>query len=155
MEFKNDCFLKSLWESTIEVCHLAQVPLYVKKNDPKIFTTVQKFYLDLYMIKKKLTLRGLIEDLSTSNVVEFLHLSRIPNFSTLSYFIKKLPLKIVNAVDKAVQKIIPDYKEVIVDSTGFECTHPSHYYCTRCNTPYPVDGFITLHAVIDQECGFI
>jgi hypothetical protein len=155
MEVENDCFLKSLWESTIEVCHSAQVPLYVKRHDPKIFTTVQKFFLYMYMIKKKLTLRGLIEDLSTSKVVEFLRLSRIPNFSTLSYFIKKLPSKIVFTVDEAVQKILPGFKKVIVDSTGFECTNPSHYYCKRRNSPYPVDGFITLHTVIDQENGFI
>lgn len=153
MDVVNDCFLKSLWESTIDVCRTAQIPLYVKKHDPKIFTTVQKFYLYLYKIKKKLTLRGLIEDLATSKIVDFLHLDHLPNFSTLSYFIKKLSSKLVLAIDKAVQKILPDYKKVIVDSTGFECTNPSHYYCFRRDKP--VDGFITLHAIIDQENGFI
>ncbi len=148
-------FLKTLWNLTVSVCHEAQIPLYVECHDPKIFTTVQKFYLYLYMIKKKLTLRGLVEDLRTSKIVHFLHLDRIPNFSTLSYFIKNLSSKLVFAVDKAVQKILPDYKKVIVDSTGFECTSPSHYYCKRRNSPYPVDGFITLHAIIDQENGFI
>jgi transposase len=153
MAVVNESFLKSLWESTIDVCRMAQIPLYVKKHDPKIFTTVQKFYLYLYMIKKKLTLRGLIEDLTTSKIVDFLRLPRIPNFSTLSYFITTLPTRIVNLVDEAVQKILPDYKKVIVDSTGFECTNPSHYYCFRRDKP--VDGFITLHAIIDQENGYI
>jgi hypothetical protein len=155
MEVVNDSFLKSLWESTIDVCHRAQIPLYVETHDPKIFTTVQKIFLYLYKIKKKLTLRGLVEDLSTNKIVDFLNLPHIPNFSTLSYFITSLSLKIVKAVDEAVQKILPTYSKVIVDSTGFECTNPSHYYCKRRNSPYPVDGFITLHAVIDQENGFI
>lgn len=153
MEVVNDSFLNTLWESTIEVCRMAQIPLYIEKHDPKIFTTVQKFYLYLYKIKKKLTLRGLIEDLTTSKVVEFLRLDRIPDHSMLSYFIKNLPSKLVRAVDEAVQKILPEYENVIVDSTGFECTNPSHYYCFRRDKP--VDGFITLHAVIDQENGFI
>jgi transposase len=111
--------------------------------------------LYLYKLKKKLTLRGLVEDLSSSKVVKYLHLPRIPNFSTLSHFITALPSRIISAIDAAVQKILPSYEKVIVDSTGFECTHPSHYYCRRINTPFPVDGFITLHALIDQERGFI
>jgi transposase len=155
MENANESFFNKLWDLTINVCREAQVPLYLERHDPKVFTTVQKVFLYLYKIKKKLTLRGLVEDLANSQIVKFLRLKRVPNFSMLSYFITNLPKRVVVLVDEAVQKLLPSYDKVIVDSTGFECTHPSHYYCTRCNTPYPVDGFITLHAVIDQERGFI
>lgn len=145
----------NLWDLTCKICHCAQVPLYVERHDPKVFTTVQKIFLYLYKLKKKLTLRGLIEDLSSSKLVGYLRLARIPNYSTLSYFITSLSSRIISAIDEVVQEILPDYEGVIVDSTGFECTHPSHYYCKRRNSPYPVDGFITLHAIIDQERGFI
>ena len=155
MENTNESFFNKLWNLTINVCLEAQVPLYLERHDPRVFTTVQKVFLYLYKIKKKLTLRGLVEDLANSQIVKFLHLKRIPNFSMLSYFITNLLKRIVVLVDEVVQKLLPGYDKVIVDSIGFECTHPSHYYCTRCNTPYPVDGFITLRAVIDQECGFI
>jgi len=148
-------FFKSLWNLTVEVCSRAQVPLYVERHDPKVFTTVQKVYLWLYKVKKKLTLRGLVDDLKSSKVVEYLRLRRVPTQSVLSYFITNLPQRILNIIDDATQALLPAYDAVIVDSTGFECTHPSHYYCKRINSPFPVDGFMTLHALIDQERGFI
>ena len=148
-------FFKALWNLTVDICHAAQIPLYRKNHDPKVFSTVQKIFLLLYKVKKKLTLRGLIEDLASSKVVEYLGLQRIPNFSTLSYFLTYLPMRIMQLLDAAVQAILPTYNAVIIDSTGFECTHPSHYYCRRINTPFPVDGFMSLHAVIDQESGYI
>ena len=155
MNKKKRSFFKMLWNFTVKICQQAQIPLYVERHDPKIFTTVQKIFLCLYKLKKRLTLRGLIDDLSTSKVVEFLHLPRIPNFSTLSYFVTTLPSNVLAAVDDAVQQLLPSFDGVIIDSTGFECTYPSHYYCRRINSPYPVDGFITLHALIDQENGFV
>jgi hypothetical protein len=148
-------FFKSLWDLTVEVCRRAQVPLYVERNDPKIFTTVQKIYLWLYKVKKKLTLRGLVDDLKSSKVVAYLRLSRVPTSSVLSYFGKHLPQRILDMIDDATQAILPAYDAVIIDSTGFECTYPSHYYCRRINSPFLVDGFVTLHAIIDQEHGFV
>ena len=148
-------FFKSLWDLTVTVCRQAQVPLYIERHDPKIFTTVQKIYLWLYKTKKKLTLRGLIDDLQTSKVGAYLHLSRTPTFTVLSYFIKTLPQNILNIIDNATQAILPAFTAAIIDNTGFECTYPSHYYCKRINSPFPVDGFITLHALIDQENGFM
>jgi len=145
-------FLNSLWSMTTDLCHRAQIPLYRERHDPKIFTTVQKFYLYFYKIKRKLTLRDLVEDLKESNVVKYLGLTRIPNFSTLSYFLTTLPERLVLLLKKAVDGIIPKSTKVIVDSTGFECTYPSHYYCYRRDKP--VDGFLTLHALIDQEHGY-
>ena len=148
-------FFKALWELTLDVCRRAQIPLYVERHDPKIFTTVQKIYLWLYKVKKKLTLRSLVDDLQTSSVVKYLRLCRVPTFSVLSYFLGKLPQRILNIIDDATQAILPAFKAVIIDSTGFECTFPSHYYCKRINSPFPVDGFMTLHALIDQENGFV
>ncbi|MFH1134188.1 MAG: hypothetical protein V1735_06900, partial [Nanoarchaeota archaeon] len=63
MDVLNDTFLNTLWESTVKICHDAQIPIYIEKHDPKVFTTVQKIFLSLYKIKKKLTLRSLVEDL--------------------------------------------------------------------------------------------
>ena len=148
-------FFKNLWDITVKICRKAHIPLYCKRHDPKVFTTVQKLFLLLYKTKKKLTLRGLVDDLASSKVVSYLGLCRIPNFSTLSYFITHLPMSIMQMVHDAVQSILPDFDAAIIDSTGFECTNPSHYYCQRCNSPYPVDGFISLHAIIDQENGYI
>jgi hypothetical protein len=148
-------FFKSLWDLTVSVCRRAQVPLYVERHDPKIFTTVQKIYLWLYKVKKKLTLRSLVDDLKSSKVVDYLRLYRVPTFSTLSYFITRLPQRILNIIDDATQAILPAFETVIVDSTGFECTYPSHYYCKRINSPFPVDGFMTLHALVDYEYGFV
>lgn len=148
-------FYKSFWDLTIDVCHKAQIPLYVERHDPKVFTTVQKIFLWLYKTKKKLTLRGLVDDLKSSKVIEYLRLPRIPDFSTLSYFIKTIPMRLLKEVDVAIQRMLPSAEEIIVDSTGFECSHPSHYYCQRIDSKYPSDGFITLHAIADQENGFI
>jgi hypothetical protein len=148
-------FYNSLWDLTIDVCRRAQIPLYVERHDPKVFTTVQKLYLWFYKTKKRLSLRDLIDDLSTSKLVEFLRLPRIPNFSTLSHFLASVPTRLLQAIDDAIQTILPSFEEIIVDSTGFECSHPSHYFCQRIDSKYPSDGFITLHAVVDQEHGFV
>lgn len=148
-------FYKILWDLTVSVCQEAQIPLYRERHDPKVFTTVQKLFLWFYKVKKKLTLRDLIDDLSSSTLVEYLRLPRIPNFSTLSHFLSSLPTRLLKLVEDAVQRILPSFEEIAVDSTGFECTHPSHYFCQRIDSKYPSDGFITLHAVIDQENGFI
>jgi transposase len=152
MKDNTNSFLNSLWSMTTDLCHEAQIPLYRERNDPKVFTTVQKIYLYFYKIKRKFTLRDLVEDLKDSNVVKYLGLSRIPNFSTLSYFLKTLPGRLVLLLKKAVDEIIPKSTKVIVDSTGFECTYPSHYYCFRRDKQ--VDGFLTLHALVDQEHGY-
>jgi len=148
-------FYNSLWDLTLDVCREAQIPLYVERHDPKIFTTVQKLFLWFYKVKKKLTLRDLVDDLSTSTLVNYLRLPRIPNFSTLSHFLASMPKRLLQAVEHAVQTMLPSFEEIIVDSTGFECTHPSHYFCQRIDSKYPNDGFITLHAVVDQEHGFV
>ena len=155
MEVIEQPFFKNLWDLTVSVCHQAQVPLYRERHDPKVFTTVQKLFLWFYKVKKKLTLRDLIDDLSTSTLVEYLRLPRIPNFSTLSHFLASLPMKLLKLVEQAVQQMLPSFEEIIVDSTGFECTHPSHYFCQRRDSKYPSDGFVTLYAVVDQEHGFV
>src|SRR3989338_2726970 len=155
MEAIEGSFFKKLWDLTREICHRAQIPLYVERHDPKVFTTIQKVFLWLYKTKKKLTLRGLVDDLRESRVVEFLRLRRVPSFSVLSYFLTSIPTGLLNAIDATIQSLLPSYDAVIVDGTGFECTHPSHYYCLRRNSAFPVDGFITLHAIIDQENGFV
>jgi hypothetical protein len=148
-------FYNSLWDLTVNVCHEAQVPLYIERHDPKVFTTMQKIYMLFYKAQKKLTLRGLIDDLSTSTLVEYLGLSRIPDFSMLSHFLKNISLRLLRLIDAAIQRLLPTFAEVIVDSTGFECTHPSHYFCQRIDSPYPSDRFVTLFAAIDCERGFI
>ena len=148
-------FLKCLWDLTVQVCRKAQIPLYRKTHDPKIFTTVQKIFLYLYKIKRKLTLRSLVEDLKTNKVVQYLRLCRIPNFSTLSHFLTELPMRVLELINDALQALLPSYNAVIIDSTGFECTNPSHYFCQRINSAFPIDGFLTLHAIIDQEQGYI
>ena len=148
-------FFNKLWDLTVQVCSDAQIPIYRKRHDPKVFTTVQKLFLWFYKVKKRLTLRDLIDDLATSTLVEYLHLPRIPNFSMLSHFIESLPVKVLLLVEHAIEKILPDFEEIIVDSTGFECTHPSHYFCQRIDSKYPSDGFITLYAVVDQENGYV
>ena len=155
MDVKGAPFYNVLWDVTLDVCRRAQVPLYVERHDPKVFTTVQKLFLWFYKVKRKLTLRDLIDDLRTSKLVEYLGLPRIPNFSMLSHFLASLPMRVLKQIEHAVQEILPTFEEIIVDSTGFECTHPSHYFCQRIDSKYPSDGFITLHAIIDQEHGFV
>src|SRR3989344_7254214 len=100
-------FFKALWDLTLDVCREAQIPLYVERHDPKIFTTVQKLFLWFYKVKKKLTLRDLVDDLSTSTLVTYLRLPRIPNFSTLSHFLASLPMKLLKLVEQAVQQMLP------------------------------------------------
>lgn len=155
MTTQDSSFLNDLWKLTEYVCRKAHVPLYDFRHNPKIFTNVQKIFLLLYKAKKKLTLRSLVEDLSTSGIKKFIGLYRIPHFSTLSYFLESLSQRVVDALHDAVQETLPDFDSVIIDSTGFSVTHPSHYYCYRRKTGYPVDGFISLHAVIDQKNGFV
>src|SRR3989338_2006554 len=107
-------FFKALWELTLDVCRRAQIPLYVERHDPKIFTTVQKIYLWLYKVKKKLTLRGLVDDLKSSKVVAYLRLCRVPTSSVLSYFSKHLSQRILDMIDDATQAILPAYDAVII-----------------------------------------
>jgi len=155
MNQKQRSFLNNLWHETRAVCRVARIPLYKSRHDPKVFTMVQKVFLTLLKIKLKLSLRLLVEYLRDSSVVQYLGLYRIPNFSTLSYFLSGLSQGVVDALHRATEPLLPSYERVIVDSTGFSLSHPSHYYCHRINTRYPVDGFITLHAIIDQEKGFV
>src|SRR3989344_9705169 len=107
MEVIEQPFFKNLWDLTVSVCHQAQVPLYRERHDPKIFTTVQKLFLWFYKVKKKLTLRDLIDDLSTSTLVEYLRLPRIPNFSTLSHFLSSLPTRLLRLVERLVHHNLP------------------------------------------------
>ena len=151
METNTQSFLNSLWSLTIDLCHEAQIPLYPETHDPRIYTYPQKLCLYLYMTRRKLTLRNLVDDLKDSAIMRYLNLRRIPNFSMLSYFIKTLPERFLALIFKTLDASMPKSTSIIIDSTGFECDHPSHYYCFRRDKP--VDGFVTLHALIDQKYG--
>ena len=118
-------------------------------TQPKLFTILAlKSYLNT-------TYRGLIEELDLMDSVKnFLGLKKVPHYTTIQKFFKRLSskdLKMINEIILDYQNLEPE--NIALDGTGYTSGHCDIYYARRCGKKRK--GYIKNHIAIDTKSQLI
>jgi len=122
----NSYYLKFI-NQALEVAEA--IPKYFSKFSKKVFNNHQK--LTLLVLKQKLrtTYRDLVELLKITNIPDLIELKRIPHFTTLIRFARKLsPLIMRKLISYSCKKTNPKNLKLGIDATGLELNRTSEHY---------------------------
>lgn len=122
---------QSLYLKFIEQCmEIAKaIPEYFSKFSNKIFTNHQKIVLLVLKQKLKINYRNLVELLKITKIPDFIGLKRIPHFTTLIRFSKKISKNLLNnLLDYCIEFSKPKNLKLAVDATGLELDKASQHY---------------------------
>jgi len=135
-----------------ELCASAQVPKYFRYVQKKTYDNYQHLFLLIAKEHSKLDYRGFIESLYDSKMPEYIGLKKIPHFTTLQKFAKRLAAKILNKLVFLTKNLFKKRGKILgADSTGMELDHASAHYCKRIDRKEPVKGFVNLNMICDVE----
>lgn len=126
----------SKYKKVADFCYnlfrIAEIPLYFSKFSNKIYTNYTKIFLLVYKQFRKFTYEELLTDLADNNTLRaYLGLNKLPHYTTLIKFAKRLPSKILHKLMKAFSKLVPKPQKVAIDSTGISLDNASPHYCKR------------------------
>jgi hypothetical protein len=112
------------------------LPRYTHPKSPRRYTFPQLAACVLVMVYLDKSYRDMEEWLlATDAVCAVLALQRVPDHSTLNRTLKRLRLRDLDAMRRALLSRLPVTEEVIaLDSTGFRRTHASAYFQSRRGT---------------------
>jgi len=124
---KNISELKSFLLSARKL--IGTLPKYSSKFSNKIYDSHQKMIILVFRQKMKMTYRGIIRFFHFSNVARaMLNLVKVPNYSTLIKFHRKLKTKDLDSL--LCKKPV---KTSAIDGSGFETSHMSYHYANAWN----------------------
>lgn len=109
---------------------IAQIlPKYFSKFSNKIYDNHQKQVLLALKQKFRTTYKDLIEILKITNIPEILGLKRIPHYTTLIKFAKKVnPIATRELITYSARIGKPKKLQLAVDATGFDLNRGSEHY---------------------------
>ena len=135
-----------------ELCRLAGIMLYSNRFSRKDFTQVQHLFLLVYKQFRKFTFEELMNDLEDNNTLKvYLGLNKLPHYSTLIKFAKRMPMFVIDKLLLAFKQIIPKRKKVAIDATGISLDNASPHYCKRIGKPYQKRPFMKTTFIVDIE----
>ena len=133
-----------------DLCILGRIPAYNSKYSNKIFSNVQHLFLLVAKENTTYDYRKFIESLYDSKIPNYISLRRIPHFTTLQKFAKRLEAKLLKALIFMTRHLFKEHGTFLgVDSTGMSLDHASSHYCKRIDRTKPVKGFVNLNALSD------
>jgi hypothetical protein len=143
---------KKVTDFCYEIFKIAELPLHFSKYSNKIYSTYQKLFLLVYKQFRKFTYEELLTDIADNiSLREYLGLVKIPDFTTLIKFAKKLPLELLERLMSAFRTLIPAPKRVAIDSTGITLDNASLHYCKRIGKPYKKRPFLKTTFFVDID----
>lgn len=143
---------KKVADLCCELFRIAELPLHFSKFSNKIYSNFQKLFLLVYKQLRKFTYEELLTDLaSNSELMIYLGLTKLLNYTTLVKFAKNLPSAILEKLTLAFQKLIPEPKRVAIDSTGISLDNASLHYCKRIGLPIKKRPFMKSSFIVDIE----
>lgn len=132
------------------LCAQAHIPLYFRYVQKKTYTNHQHLFLLVAKEHSRYDYRMFIESLYDSKIPQYIQLRRIPHFTTLQKFAKRIEAKFLNSLVFLTRDLFKRHGTFIgVDSTGMELDHASSHYCKRIGRDKPVKGFVNLNALSD------
>lgn len=128
----------------------AGLMLHKSKFSNRLYTQYQHLFLLIYKQFRKFTYKELLEDLSDNLTLRaYLGLNKLPDYTTLIKFAKKLPTAIFDKLMLAFSKLIEQPEKVAIDGTGISLDNASPHYCKRIGKPYQKRPFIKLSVIVE------
>jgi hypothetical protein len=132
------------------LCAQAQIPKYFRYVQKKTYDNYQHPFLLIAKEHSRYDYRTFIESLYDSKIPQYIGLRKIPHFTTLQKFAKRLESKLLDKLIFLTQHLFKERGTFFgVDSTGMELDHASSHYCKRIDRQKPVKGFVNLNATSD------
>jgi len=128
----------------------AGLMLHKSKFSNRLYTQYQHLFLLIYKQFRKFTYKELLEDLSDNLTLRaYLGLNKLPDYTTLIKFAKKLPTAIFDKLMLAFSKLIEQPEKVAIDGTGISLDNASPHYCKRIGKPYQKRPFLKLSVIVE------
>jgi hypothetical protein len=109
-------------------------------------------FLLVYKQFRKFTYEELLTDLASNKELRlYLGLSRLPHYTTLIKFAKRLPMAVLDKLLLAFKKLVKNPKKVAIDATGISLDNASPHYCKRIGRPYKKRPFMKTTFLVDIE----
>ena len=143
---------KKVADFCYKLFRIAKIPLHKSKYSNKLFSQFQHLFLLVYKQFRKATYEELLNDLSSNNELRrYLGLAKIPHYSTLIKFAKRLPLNVLDKLVLAFKQLIPKPKKVALDATGFSLDNASPHYCKRIGKKTSKRPFMKTSFIVDIQ----
>lgn len=148
--------IQNKYKKVADFCYdlfkIAELKLYSSKFSNKMYSQFQHLFLLVYKQFRKFTYEEVLTDLAANKELRaYLGLRKLPHYTTLIKFAKRLPLKVFDKLVLAFKKLIPQPKKVAIDSTGVSLDNASLHYCKRLGIPYKKRPFMKTTFVVDIE----
>jgi len=141
---------KKLADFCYELFGEAGLMLHNSKFSNKLYTQYQHLFLMVYKQFRKFTYKELLEDLSDNITLRaYLGLNKLPDYTTLIKFAKRLPTNIFDKLMAAFSKIIEQPEKVAIDGTGISLDNASPHYCKRIGKAYKKRPFLKLSVIVE------
>ncbi len=128
----------------------AGLMLHKSKFSNKLFTQYQHLFMLVYKQFRKFTYKELLEDLSDNITLRaYLGLNKLPEYTTLIKFAKRVPSIIFEKMMVAFSKYIEQPEKVAIDGTGISLDNASPHYCKRIGKKYHKRPFLKLSVIIE------
>ena len=143
---------KKVADFCYKLFRLAKIPIYTSKCSNKLYTSFQHLFLLVYKQFRKFTYEELLTDLaSNKDLKSYLAFRKLPHYSTLIKFSKRLPMKILDKLVLSFRKLIPQPKKVAIDATGISLDNASLHYCKRIEKKVGKRPFMKTTFIVDIE----
>jgi len=119
----------------LKVFHEIRFPMHFSNFSKKMYGNFTHTFLLIYKERLNVSYRRFIEIASENNLQRMLCIKRMPHFTTLQKFMKKMNKFIFEKMVRACYKIMNLTKmNASIDGTGFSNTNPSHHYIKRVDS---------------------
>jgi transposase len=143
---------KKVADFCYELFSIAKMPLHFSKFSNKLYSTYQKLFLLVYKQYRKFTFEEMLTDLADNTSLRvYLGLNKLPHYTTLIKFAKKLPTAILHKLVLAFKELIPKPSKVAIDATGISLDNASTHYCKRAAIPYRKRPYMKTTFAVDIE----
>jgi len=147
---------KKVADFCYELFRIAELKLYSHKFSKKTFSQFQHLYLLIYKQFRKFTYEELLTDIAgNTDVRAYLGLNKLPHYTTLIHFAKRLPMNILDKLVLAFKNFMPEPKKVAIDATGISLDNASPHYCKRIGLRTSKRPFMKTTFLVDIEEYFI
>jgi len=126
--------------------------LYFSKFSNKLYSNYSHLYLLVYKQFRKFTYEELLIDLSDNLTLRaYLGLNKLPHYTTLIKFAKRLPSIILDKLILAFKQLIPEPTRVAIDATGITLDNASPHYCKRIGLKTKKRPFMKTTFIVDID----
>lgn len=143
---------KKVADFCYELFSIAKMPLHFSRYSNKLYSTYQKLFLLVHKQYRRFTFEELLTDLADNTSLRiYLGLNKLPHYTTLIKFAKKLPMAMLHKLVLAFKELIPNPSKVAIDSTGMSLDNASMHYCKRAGIPYWKRPYMKATFAVDIE----